>query len=77
MGLTDQLNLLWNHISDIGVVAYATSSELLYNMLEGNKSMPFVDGIEFAQIVKVMHTRQVNSFKKHPHAQVKIQVDES
>jgi hypothetical protein len=75
MGLTDQLNLLWNPISDIGLVAYATSSGHLYNLLEGDKSIPFVDDIEFAEIVKVMHTRQVNSLKKHLLAQIKMQID--
>jgi hypothetical protein len=75
MGLTDQLNLLWNPISHIGLVAYATSSGHSYNLLEGNKSVPFVDDIEFAEIVKVIHTRQVNFLKKHLRAQVKIQID--
>ncbi|MDQ4101385.1 MAG: hypothetical protein M3115_04275 [Thermoproteota archaeon] len=54
-----------NSISDLGVVAYVRSSEHLYNTLEGIKSIPYVDDIEFAEIVKVMHTRQVNFFKKH------------
>jgi translation elongation factor EF-1beta len=59
-----------NSISDLGVVAYVTSSEHLYNTLEGIKSIPFVDDIEFAEIVKVMHTRQVNFFKKHSQAHI-------
>ncbi|HEX2107512.1 MAG TPA: hypothetical protein VHF28_07250 [Nitrososphaera sp.] len=47
----------------------------MYNLLEGDKSIPFVDDIEFAEIVKVMHTRQVNSLKKHLLAQIKKQID--
>lgn len=55
-----------NSISNIGVVAYVNSSEQLYNMLEEIKSMPFVEDVEYAEIIKVIHTRQVNFLKTDP-----------
>jgi len=52
-----------NTISNIGILAYFNSSEEIFNMLEVIKSMKYVNRVEFAEIVKVVHERQANFFK--------------
>jgi DNA-binding Lrp family transcriptional regulator len=52
-----------NSISNVGVAAYVKSSEQLYSMLEGIKSMPFVENVEFAETIKIIRTRQANFFR--------------
>jgi DNA-binding Lrp family transcriptional regulator len=54
-----------NAISNINVFAYVSDSQQLYDMIESIKSLPFAEDVEFAEIVKVIATRQVNFFKIH------------
>jgi DNA-binding Lrp family transcriptional regulator len=58
-----QVSTQMNSISNVGVAAYVKSSEQLYNMLEGIKSMPFVENVEYAETIKIVRTRQANFFK--------------
>jgi DNA-binding Lrp family transcriptional regulator len=58
-----QVSTQMNSISNVGVAAYVKSSEQLYSMLEGIKSMPFVENVEFAETIKIIHTRQANFFR--------------
>ena len=52
-----------NAISNVGILAYFNSTEEVFGMLEVIKSMKYVDRVEFAEIVKVVHERTVNFFK--------------
>ena len=53
-----------NTISNVGILAYFNSSEEVVRMLEEIKSMKYVNRVEFAEIVKVVHERQANFFKR-------------
>jgi len=53
-----------NALSNVGVLAYFNSSEEVFSMLEGIKSIKFVNRVEFAEIVKIVDERQTNFFKK-------------
>jgi DNA-binding Lrp family transcriptional regulator len=52
-----------NSISNVKVQAYISGSQQLYSMIEQIKSIPFAEGVEFAETVKVIAERQVNFFK--------------
>jgi hypothetical protein len=45
---------------------YVSSSGQLYSMLEEMKSMRFVKNVAFAEIIKLVHTGQVNFLKVQP-----------
>jgi DNA-binding Lrp family transcriptional regulator len=52
-----------NSISNINLTAYVSSSQQLYSMIEEIKALPFAEGVEVAETVKVIGARQVNFFK--------------